>query len=216
MNSGAVFYRDPVNTFFLWQGSGLFCLGGGEIFCLSVCHNLQMIPQKDSDPGKNTEQEAERNGGGKGDVCYSGYSYHYVAYHEATSQPEENAGDATMTFVLYMETVPTINLLPLLNLLFQDLRRICFRVSQVRTILVWQVCLASVCLHIRRKSNCILCVLASRLVCTVPLLPNCSPGLCRFLRVLCSSCSPILLFIIRCTILARRCTVLWCVQFLLW
>ena len=37
-----------------------------------------------------------------------------------------------------------------------------------------------------------------------------------FLRVLCSSCSPILLFIIRCTILARRCTVLWCVQFLLW
>ena len=30
--------------------------------------------------------------------------------------------------------------------------------------LVWQVCLASVCLHIRRKSNCILCVLASRRV----------------------------------------------------
>lgn len=82
--------------------------------------------------------------------------------------------------------------------------------------LVWQVCLASVCLHIRRKSSCILCVLASRRVCAVPLLPNCSPGLCRFLRVLCSSCSPILLFIIRCTILARRCTVLWCVQFLLW
>lgn len=51
-----------------------------------------MIPQKDSCPGRNTEQEAERNGGGKGDVCYSGYSYHYVAYHEAAGQPEENAG----------------------------------------------------------------------------------------------------------------------------
>ena len=38
--------------------------------------------------------------------------------------------------------------------------------------LVWQVCLASVCLHIRRKSNCILCVLASRRVCAVPLLPT--------------------------------------------
>ena len=51
-----------------------------------------MIPQKDSCPGRNTEQEAERNGGGKGDVCYSGYSYHYVAYHEAAGHPEENAG----------------------------------------------------------------------------------------------------------------------------
>src|SRR5699024_4711921 len=76
--------------------------------------------------------------------------------------------------------------LPSLNLLFQGLRRICFRVSQVRTTLVWQVCLASVCLHIRRKSSCILCVPASRRVCTVPLLPNCSPSLYRFLRVLCS------------------------------
>ena len=47
--------------------------------------------------------------------------------------------------------------------------------------LVWQVCLASVCLHIRHlKATPFYAYFASRRVCAVPLLPQlCSRGLCR-------------------------------------